>query len=94
MRSKAPGGGFLLTVLSPLWPVLQRLWPNGVITSEELGRAMILAARQGTLGRAGALLALVAAGTLVYATAVLVVGALEVRQLRRLVEPRPPGGRT
>lgn len=47
-RSKAPGGGFLLTVLSPLWPVLQWLWPNGVITSEELGRAMILVARQGS----------------------------------------------
>jgi uncharacterized protein YbjT (DUF2867 family) len=44
-RSKAPGGGVLLTVLSPIWPILQRLWPNGVITTEELGRAMILAAR-------------------------------------------------
>jgi nucleoside-diphosphate-sugar epimerase len=47
-RSKAPGGAFLLTVLSPLWPVLQWVWPNGVITSEELGHAMILAARQGS----------------------------------------------
>jgi uncharacterized protein YbjT (DUF2867 family) len=46
-RSKAPGGGFLLTVLSPLWPILQRLWPNSVITTEELGRAMISAARDG-----------------------------------------------
>lgn len=46
-RSKAPGGGVLLTLLSPLWPVLQRLWPNAVITTEELGRAMILAAREG-----------------------------------------------
>ena len=46
-RSKAPGGGILLTMLSPLWPVLQWLWPNSVITSEELGRAMILAARAG-----------------------------------------------
>jgi putative peptidoglycan lipid II flippase len=52
-----------------------------------------LAARQGTLARAGALAALVAAGSLVYATAVLALGALEVRQLRRLVEPRPPAGR-
>ena len=52
-----------------------------------------LAARQGALARAGALAALVAAGSLVYATAVLVLGALEVRQLRRLVEPRPPAGR-
>jgi uncharacterized protein YbjT (DUF2867 family) len=46
-RSKAPGGGVLLTVLSPIWPILQWLWPNGVITTEELGRAMILAARIG-----------------------------------------------
>jgi uncharacterized protein YbjT (DUF2867 family) len=46
-RSKAPGGGVLLTVLSPFWPVFQWLWPNSVITTEELGRAMILAARKG-----------------------------------------------
>jgi uncharacterized protein YbjT (DUF2867 family) len=46
-RSKAPGGGVLLTVLSPVWPILQWLWPNGVITTEELGRAMLLAARKG-----------------------------------------------
>jgi uncharacterized protein YbjT (DUF2867 family) len=46
-RSKSPGGGVLLTVLSPFWPILQWLWPNGVITTEELGRAMILAAREG-----------------------------------------------
>ena len=44
-RSKAPGGSVVLTVLSPLWPILQWLWPNGVITTEELGRAMIVAAR-------------------------------------------------
>jgi uncharacterized protein YbjT (DUF2867 family) len=65
-RSKAPGGGALLTLLSPLWPLLQRLWPSGVVTSEELGRAMILVAREGSpqrilesrdlvaLGRSGA----------------------------------------
>jgi uncharacterized protein YbjT (DUF2867 family) len=46
-RSKAPGGGVLLTVLSPIWPILQWLWPTGVITTEELGRAMIFAARTG-----------------------------------------------
>jgi uncharacterized protein YbjT (DUF2867 family) len=46
-RSKAPGGGVLLAVFSPLWPILQWLWPKGVITTEELGRAMILAARNG-----------------------------------------------
>jgi hypothetical protein len=46
-HSKAPGGDVLLTLLSPLWPVLQWLWPSGVITTDELGRAMILAARNG-----------------------------------------------
>jgi hypothetical protein len=46
-RSKAPGGGVLLTILSPFWPVLQWLWPSGVITTEELGRAMIHIARNG-----------------------------------------------
>jgi uncharacterized protein YbjT (DUF2867 family) len=46
-RSKSPGGGVLLTVMSPFWPILQWLWPNGVITTEELGRAMILASRKG-----------------------------------------------
>ena len=50
-RSKAPGGGVLLTLLSPLWPVFQWLWPSGVITSEELGRAMIRAARDGAPAR-------------------------------------------
>jgi uncharacterized protein YbjT (DUF2867 family) len=44
-RSKAPGGSVLLTLLAPAWPILQWLWPNGVITTEELGRAMILAVR-------------------------------------------------
>jgi uncharacterized protein YbjT (DUF2867 family) len=42
-----PAGKVLLAVFAPLWPILQWLWPKGVITSEELGRAMILAARQG-----------------------------------------------
>ncbi len=41
-----PAGKVLLALFTPLWPILQWLWPNGVITSEELGRAMILAARQ------------------------------------------------
>ncbi len=45
-RSKAPGAGILLTLLSPLWPILQWLWPKGIITTEELGRAMIVAARE------------------------------------------------
>jgi uncharacterized protein YbjT (DUF2867 family) len=47
-RSKAPGGAVLLTLVSPVWSILQWLWPNGIITTEELGRAMILAARNGS----------------------------------------------
>jgi uncharacterized protein YbjT (DUF2867 family) len=46
-RPKARAAAVLLTVLGPLWPVVQGLWPNGVITTEEIGRAMILAAREG-----------------------------------------------
>ena len=46
-RPKARGGGVLLALVSPLWSILQWLWPNGIITTEELGRAMILAARNG-----------------------------------------------
>ena len=46
-RSTTQGGRVLLAVLAPLWPVFQWLWPKGVITTEELGRAMILAARKG-----------------------------------------------
>ena len=41
-----PTGKVLLTLFAPLWPILQWLWPTGVITSEELGRAMIRAAAQ------------------------------------------------
>lgn len=41
-----PTGKVLLTLFAPLWPIVQLLWPRGVITSEELGRAMILAAAQ------------------------------------------------
>ena len=50
-RSKAPGGTVLLSLLAPLWPMLQRILPNSIITTEELGRAMILAARVGVSKR-------------------------------------------
>ena len=50
-RSRTSGGNVLLAVLSPLWPVFQWLWPAGVITSEELGRALIRAARDGVSKR-------------------------------------------
>jgi nucleoside-diphosphate-sugar epimerase len=50
-NSKSYGGSLLLAVLAPLWPVLQWIWPNSVISTEELGRAMILAARKGSRKR-------------------------------------------
>jgi len=43
--STTSGGRVLQSLFAPLWPLLQWLWPSGVITTEELGRAMILAAR-------------------------------------------------
>jgi uncharacterized protein YbjT (DUF2867 family) len=49
--SKAPGGAVLLTLLSPLWPLFQRLLPDSVISSEELGRAMIRVGRGDTQKR-------------------------------------------
>lgn len=67
-RSKAPGGGILLTLVSPLWPMLQWLWPNGVITTEELGRALILAASKGGTKRVLESADLVALGRRVQAT--------------------------
>jgi uncharacterized protein YbjT (DUF2867 family) len=45
-RSKSPGG-WIIVALSPLWPFFQWLWPSGVITTEELGRAMLLVAHKG-----------------------------------------------
>jgi nucleoside-diphosphate-sugar epimerase len=50
-RSKSYGGGLLLAVLAPLWPLLQWIFPNSVIPTEELGRAMLLAARKGSRKR-------------------------------------------
>jgi uncharacterized protein YbjT (DUF2867 family) len=49
--SKSYGGGLLLAVLAPLWPFLQWILPNSVISTEELGRAMLLAARKGSRKR-------------------------------------------
>jgi uncharacterized protein YbjT (DUF2867 family) len=46
-RSKAWWAGPALLLSKPLWPLFQWLWPNSVITSEELGRAMIRSVRKG-----------------------------------------------
>lgn len=47
-QPRATGARALLTLLSPLWPLFQRIWPGTVITTEELGRAMIRVARTGS----------------------------------------------
>lgn len=47
-RPRGTGARALLTVLSPLWPLFQRIWSGSVITTEELGRAMLRVARNGS----------------------------------------------
>lgn len=47
-RPRGSGARALLTLLSPLWPVFQRMWSGSVITTEELGRAMVHIARNGS----------------------------------------------
>ena len=47
-RPRGTGARALLTLLSPLWPLFQRFWSGAVITTEELGRAMIRVARTGS----------------------------------------------
>lgn len=37
----------LYAVMGPLFPLLKRLFPTAIITTEELGRAMLLVAREG-----------------------------------------------
>ena len=50
-RPRGTGARALLTLLSPLWPLFQRIWSGTVITTEELGRAMIRVARTGSTKR-------------------------------------------
>ena len=49
--TKTNKNGLLLAILAPLWPFLQWILPNSVISTEELGRAMLLAARKGSRKR-------------------------------------------
>jgi hypothetical protein len=46
-RSKTPAYRFAYTLLTPLLPLLRRLFPRYILTTEEIGRAMIQVARQG-----------------------------------------------
>lgn len=46
-RSKTPAYRFAYAVVGPLLPLIQRLFPRYVLTTEQIGRAMIHAARRG-----------------------------------------------
>lgn len=47
VRSRTAAYRMLYSVTAPLIPLLQRLFPNQILTSEEMGRAMLAAVRRG-----------------------------------------------
>jgi len=47
VRSRTPWYRLAYAIGAPLYPVLKRLFPGGVTTTEQLGRAMIAVARKG-----------------------------------------------
>lgn len=51
VRSKTRLYRVTYAMISPLYPALARLWPNGLTTTEHLGRAMIRVATSGHDGR-------------------------------------------
>jgi hypothetical protein len=48
IRTKTAWYGAIYAVIKPLYPVLKRLFPNYVTTTECIGRAMLTVTRQGT----------------------------------------------
>jgi uncharacterized protein YbjT (DUF2867 family) len=46
-RSRTTAYRVLYSVTQPLLPVLKRLWPNQILTTEQFGRAMLDVARRG-----------------------------------------------
>lgn len=50
VRSKTAWYRVLYAAMSPLYPVLTALFPNGVTTTEKVGRAMLAVARRGYPG--------------------------------------------
>ncbi len=48
IRSKTPSYHIIYTLMKPLLPLARALFPNFVLTTEEVGRAMLNAARRGT----------------------------------------------
>ncbi len=51
IKSSTPAYRILYTLLAPLMPIARALFPNQVLTTEQMGKAMLNAARQGA-GRA------------------------------------------
>jgi len=51
VQSKTPLYRRFYAVTKPLFPALWRLFPNQILTTEELGRAMLLVAKHGTAKR-------------------------------------------
>ena len=47
VRSKTGWYRAIYAVLAPLYPVLKVLFPNQITTTEQVGRAMLVAARRG-----------------------------------------------
>lgn len=47
IRSKTTVYRIFYTILSPFFPALKRLFPNSIITTEEMGKAMLNAVRYG-----------------------------------------------
>ena len=50
VRSKTAWYRVIYAAMSPLYPVLKALFPNGVTTTEKVGRAMLAVARRGYPG--------------------------------------------
>jgi len=47
IRSKTRSYRIIYSILQPIQPLLRRLFPNHVVTTEELGRLMLILAREG-----------------------------------------------
>jgi len=50
-RSRTAAYRVLYSMTSPLLPLLKRVWPRHILTTEEFGRAMLTVARQGASKR-------------------------------------------
>jgi hypothetical protein len=48
VRSKTPAYRVLYSLLAPIMPLLKRTWPQYVTTTEQIARAMLKVAREGS----------------------------------------------